>query len=453
MFEAFNLLPIIILVLYWAVYNIERVVYLMVFCTPLAVTLKDLGLSEGVNLSLPTEPLMAGLMVVYLLNEFMYKITPKKILRHPITIIIFMQLTWMLITTITSENFTISIKFLIARLWFVFSCYFVTTQLFKNKNSIVPFIFAYAIPLAIVCLITTYRHASFNFDDKIADWIVSPFYNDHTAYGAAVAMYIPVLIALLFLTNISKIWKITAVILLVVLFTALVFSFSRGGWLSLATAAAILVSFWLRIKLRTILITLFTFTVIFFSFQDEIFIALGRNNTDSEGGFSNTISSVTNISTDASNLERINRWSCAVRMFQEKPLLGWGPGTYMFYYAPFQKSSERTIISTNFGTNGNAHSEYLGPLSEQGILGMTIVIVLFFAILFMGYRLYYSVKDRNTRILACGVFLGPFPYLIHGFLNNFLDTDKLSVPFWGFLAILVCIDVYHRNGNTEEKKS
>jgi O-antigen ligase len=453
MFEAFNLLPIVILVLYWAIYNIERVIFLMVFCTPLAVTLKDLGLSEGINLSLPTEPLMAGLMVVYLLNEFMYKITPKKILNHPITIIIFIQLSWMLITTISSENFTISIKFLIARLWFVFSCYFVTTQLFKNKKSIVPFIFAYAVPLAIVCLITTYRHAAFNFDDKIADWIVSPFYNDHTAYGAAVAMYIPVLIALLFLTNISKIWKITSVILLIVFFIALILSFSRGGWLSLATAAAILVSFWLRIKLRTILITVVTFTVIFFSFQEEIFIALGRNNTDSEGGFSNTISSVTNISTDASNLERINRWSCAVRMFREKPLLGWGPGTYMFYYAPFQKSSERTIISTNFGTNGNAHSEYLGPLSEQGLLGMAIVIILFFAILFMGYRLYYSVKDRNMRILACGVFLGPFPYLIHGFLNNFLDTDKLSVPFWGFLAILVCIDVYHRNGNTEEQKS
>ena len=453
MFEVFNLLPILILILYWAVYNIERVIYLMVICTPLAVTLKDLGLSDGFNLSLPTEPLMAGLMVVYILNEFMYKITPGKILKHPITIIIFIQLAWMLITTISSENLTISIKFLIARLWFVFSCYFVTTQLFKNKKSIVPFILAYAIPLAIVCLITSYRHAAFNFDDKIADWIVSPFYNDHTAYGAAVAMYIPVLIAMLFMSNVSKFLKITIVGLIVILFVALILSFSRGGWLSLATAAAILVSFWLRIKLRTILITAVTFTILFFSFQDEIFIALGRNNTDSEGGYSNTLSSVTNISTDASNLERINRWSCAVRMFQEKPILGWGPGTYMFYYAPFQKSNERTIISTNFGTNGNAHSEYLGPLSEQGVLGMGIVIVLFLAILFMGYRLYYSVKDKNMRILACGVFLGPFPYLIHGFLNNFLDTDKLSVPFWGFLAILVCIDVYHRNGDTEETKS
>ncbi len=454
LFYAFNFLPLIILIVYWAIFNIERVVYLMVFCTPLAVTLKDLGLSEGINLSLPTEPLMAGLMLIYILNELMYKITPRNILKHPITVIILIQLLWMFITTITSVDFVISVKFFIARLWFVFSCYFVTTQLFKNKNSIVPFILAYAIPLAIVCVITSYKHAAFNFDDKIADWIVSPFYNDHTAYGAAVAMYIPILIALLFQTNISKINKIFYVVLIAIFITALILSFSRGGWLSLATAAAIVASFILRIKLRTILITLASFAIIFFSFQDEIFIALGRNNTDSEGGLDNTISSVTNISTDASNLERINRWSCAIRMFQEKPVLGWGPGTYMFYYAPFQKSNERTIISTNFGTNGNAHSEYLGPLSEQGVLGMGIVGVLFFAILFMGYRLYYTIKDRNMRILACGVFLGPFPYLIHGFLNNFLDTDKLSVPFWGFMAILVCIDVYHRNGETlEEKKA
>lgn len=155
---------------------------------------------------------------------------------------------------------------------------------------------------------------------------------------------------------------------------------------------------------------------------------------------------MTNISTDASNLERINRWSCAIRMFYEKPYFGWGPGTYMFNYAPYQKSSERTIISTNFGTNGNAHSEYLGPLTEQGVLGLLIVVSMLFATMFMGYRLVYTVKDKNIKAITIGVFLGIFTYFVHGFLNNFLDTDKLSVPFWGFMAILVCIDVYHRNG-------
>jgi hypothetical protein len=32
---------------------------------------------------------------------------------------------------------------------------------------------------------------------------------------------------------------------------------------------------------------------------------------------------------------------------------------------------------------------------------------------------------------------------VHGFLNNFLDTDKASVPFWGFTAIIVAIDLFH----------
>ena len=31
--------------------------------------------------------------------------------------------------------------------------------------------------------------------------------------------------------------------------------------------------------------------------------------------------------------KRINRWKSALRMFQERPLLGHGPGTYMFLYA------------------------------------------------------------------------------------------------------------------------
>jgi O-antigen ligase len=451
MFYAFNILPLAIIIVYWAIFDIEKVVYIMVFSTPFAITLKNLNLTEGVDLSLPTEPLMAGLMLIYLLNELMFKITPRKILKHPITIIILIQLGWMFITTLSSESFIVSIKYLVARMWFVFSCYFIATQLLKNKRTVVPFILAYAIPLAIVCIITIYQHAAFNFDDKIADWIVSPFYNDHTAYGAVLAMYIPVMLALIIQTNYRKWVRIVAISLLVVFCFAIILSFARAGWLSLIAATGILTTLLLKIKFRNLLITTVTLTILFFSFQEEIFIALGRNNTDSEGNFSDNIASMTNISTDASNLERINRWSCALRMFKDKPFLGWGPGTYQFFYAPYQKSSERTIISTNFGDNGNAHSEYLGPLSEQGFIGLGIVLTLLFSTLFLGYRLCYSVKDRNLKIITFGVFLGLFTYFVHGFLNNFLDTDKASVPFWGFLAILVCIDVYHQNGHHENE--
>ena len=41
-----------------------------------------------------------------------------------------------------------------------------------------------------------------------------------------------------------------------------------------------------------------------------------RNTTDSSDDLNEHVASVTNVSTDASNLERINRWKCALRCFR-----------------------------------------------------------------------------------------------------------------------------------------
>jgi hypothetical protein len=48
------------------------------------------------------------------------------------------------------------------------------------------------------------------------------------------------------------------------------------------------------------------------------------------------------------------------------------------------------------------------------------------------------------RILGVSAFLGLFTYFIHGILNNYLDSDKASIPFWGFIAVMVAIDLYHK---------
>jgi hypothetical protein len=31
--------------------------------------------------------------------------------------------------------------------------------------------------------------------------------------------------------------------------------------------------------------------------------------------------------------------------------------------------------------------------------------------------------------------------VVHGILNNFLDTDKISALFWGMIAAIVAIDI------------
>jgi len=128
-------------------------------------------------------------------------------------------------------------------------------------------------------------------------------------------------------------------------------------------------------------------------------------------------------------------------MWLDKPVFGFGPGTYSFQYAPFQLSYMRTIISTNQGNAGNAHNEYLGPLAEQGLLGMLAMLGIATSVFFLAFRLFYNLKDPDMRILAISIFLGLVSYFIHGMMNNFLDTDKASVPFWGFIGMLVAIDL------------
>lgn len=443
----FNLFPLAFLFLIGIFYFTEWVIFFMVFITPFALSLRELGITQSMDLSIPTEPLMIIFSGIYIINERLKGITNKQIFSHPITQLIFIQLAWMFITTLTSQDIIVSIKYLLSRLWFVISCYFLMTYLFKDISNIKKFIWMYLIGLCSIAIITIVKHSEYNFHHKIADWIVSPFYNDHTAYGAALALFIPATISLAIIEkNLFK--KNILIIFSVILIVAIILSFARAAWISLIAALLVLITLLLKIKFRTLLILFISLFVIIFSFSEEILILMGKNKTDSEGSFYENIVSIYNIKTDASNLERINRWNCAIRMFLDKPIVGFGPGTYQFFYAPYQLSKEKTIISTNFGTGGNAHSEYLGPLAEQGLLGMIIVLALLLSTFSLGYRLCYSIPNKDIRILACGIFLGLVTYFTHGFFNNFLDTDKLSLPFWGFIAMLVSISVYHQQKTT-----
>jgi O-antigen ligase len=124
----------------------------------------------------------------------------------------------------------------------------------------------------------------------------------------------------------------------------------------------------------------------------------------------------------------------------------------MFQYAPFQMWRDKTVISTNMGDWGNAHSEYIGPLAESGILGTLTLIILIITVFYIGLKRYASLdKERSTKILLLCAILGLITYCTHGFLNNFLDTDKASALFWGYIAIIVAIDVRYRKLEAETK--
>jgi len=431
-------------------FALDKLMWLLVFFTPLAVNIKDNDFGLGV--SLPTEPLLAGILVLFIIKLFFDWSFDKRFLRHPLTWAIALNIIWMTFTTFTSELPIVSLKFLVSRLWFVIPFYFLLSKLIKDPSDIRKFAWMYIIPLIIVVFYTTIHHASYGFDVKAGNWVMSPFYNDHTAYGMILAFFLPISVSLVLTKEYSKSIKAYAFVAMAIIFVGLFLSYSRAAWLSLVGGLGVLILIYFRIKLRYVIVGIVTLIALFFTFENQILDTLSRNKQDSSKNFMQHISSSSNIATDASNLERINRWACAIRLFKERPIVGWGPGTYQFVYAPMQRAKEKTIISTDFGDGGNAHSEYLGPLAEMGVLGSLSFIIIAIIILSTGIRVYKKIEKASDKHLVMGILIAFVTYFIHGFLNNFLDTDKASVPFWGFAAILVLLDIKYSEKNEEKQK-
>ena len=446
-FEVFYLpiLPVVLLFILVGFTRMDILLLSIVFFAPLSLPLSNFVEGIGVDLYLPTEPLLAMLLILYILRYLGGIRTDLKILRHPVTIAIYFHMAWMAITIISSSDPLVSVKFFVSRLWFIVGFYLVGIEIFRKRVLMKRYVWMYVMTFSLVIIYTLIRHSEYGLDNQVmAHSMMQPFYKDHTSYGAILAFLFPVLITFLAVTRKKDLNSRFLIVLLILYFGfAILFSYTRAAWVSLIGAAGVWAVIKLRIRLEWVVLAGGVLVALFFIFQPMIIMRMEDNRTKSSGDLAEHVQSIYNISNDQSNLERINLWSCAIRMWKERPFLGFGPGTYQFEYARFQRSYERTEISTNFGTRGTAHSEYLGPLSESGVFGMLSILLVIGTTIATGIRVHLRAKSRFIRVFSLGILIGLVTYYIHGILNNFLDTDKASALFWGFTAMLVAMELFH----------
>lgn len=439
----FSLLPLVIAVGWVIIYKPKWALLFLALATPLSVNIENISALGGIGISLPTEPVMVALMLLYFLRLATGGRIDRQFIRHPLTVIILLSLVWMLITTATSSLPLVSFKFLLARLWFVITMYFMINAFFADEKFLRLFVQMLMWSMGVVIVYTLVHHAQFAFAEKPAHWVMWPFFKDHTSYGALIALLFPLVIFHFWREKVFSLAKVLFAFLLILFTIGLVLSYTRAAWVSLVVALPVFLLIRLKIDIKLVMLGLAILVGLFFAFEDTITHQLSKNSQDSSGDFREHVQSITNVSSDASNLERLNRWSAALRMFADRPVFGFGPGTYMFEYAIYQKSADKTIISTNQADGGNAHSEYLGPLSEQGLVGALLVLLVFGMSLYTGIKLYYQLGHMPYAqgVVMCMV-LGLVTYYVHGVLNNFLDTDKASVPVWGFMSAFVALKLY-----------
>ena len=444
------LLPIVVALLLLAFFYTDRSLLFFGSLVPLSINYDNVG--GGLGLTLPTEPLF---ILLFLFIVFRWLLKPDiriEMLSHPISIAILAYLVWMWIATIFSTMPLVSFKFVLARTWYIVLFYFTVLGIFRKFKNIHWFFKAFTITTLGLVIFTLTKHAADGFIRSSSYGISWPFFPDHGMYAAAIAFAVFILVMYGFAGRhfgISLPFAPAIVFLLAILIFGIVVSYTRATWLSLVAAIAVYGVLKLRIKFGWVLLTLFAALSYGIAQQDQIMYSLEANKQGSSDDIEGHVKSVSNVTTDPSNLERINRWKCAGRMVSERPWFGFGPGTYVFQYGAFQKSDELSLISTFAGDLGDAHSEYFSAMSESGYMGLITWLSVVLTTLGVSFKVFYREPPGKVRYTLLMALLGLITYYVHAFLNNYSQYDKIAVPLWTFTAVIAALDLYHRTPESD----
>ncbi len=447
LFELYYLLfiPLVLGLLLLIFFYTERSLLFFGALAPLSINFDDIG--GGFGISLPTEPLYTLLFVFLIFRWLLHPEFDRTILLHPISICLLIYLGLMWISTIFSTMPMVSLKFALARTCYIVLFYFCTLRIFSSFKNIHWFFKAFAFTTLLLVIFTLSKHAADGFVRSSSYSISWPFFPDHGMYAAAIAFAVSILVVYSFAGRhfgIPLLSSPAIIFLLTILVFGVVVSYTRATWLSLVIALVVFGALTVRLQFKLIALLLFVTAIYGIAEQDKIMFNLEGNKQGSSDDIEGHVKSASNVTTDPSNMERINRWKCAARMVAEHPWSGFGPGTYVFQYSPFQKSNELTLISTFRGDMGDAHSEYFSAMSEIGFPGLIAWLGFVLSTLAIGFRVYYAHQIGKIRYTVLIAMLGLITYYVHGFLNNYSQYDKIAVPLWTFTAVIAALDIYHK---------
>ena len=229
---------LVLLVLYFLFFEKVSFQQLMVFLIPISL---PITFDSGFTMSLPSELLVALLFLYLGLTGYFFRVDTR-ILKHPLTLLLLADLAWMLLCSVYSAIPEVSLKRTAIRTVYIGVYFFLFAETFlKEEKKPLRFYLLYAVAMLYPILHSEIFHAQFGFSVAASNAMTKPFYNDHTIYGAALAM---IMIPLGWMQLQSKGSRWLALLLLnLVLLAAMILSFSRASWLSLILAGL----FWLLI--------------------------------------------------------------------------------------------------------------------------------------------------------------------------------------------------------------
>lgn len=428
------LIPLGLLGLYVSVIDVKLVFFGLIAILAFST---EVSLPGGLGTDLPGEPLMLFITAVYLLLLVLHPDKRVIPIRSIVTQLILLHLSWIAITTISSEDPIVSLKFLLAKIWYVIPFYFAPFMFLDSKKSIKRLIYLMILSVSLAAIFVMVKHIGLGLTFDTIEPAVQPIFRNHVNYACLLVVTLPYF-------WISYRWnkgnEIGLMLLSLILFitAAIYFSYTRAaiGSVVIGIGAYFVLKFRLT-KISFFAAIIATLFFINYMVKHNTFMEYAPNfeKTITHKDFDNLLEA-TAKGEDISTMERVYRWVAGFRMVANKPIQGYGAGNFYPYYKHLTLASFETYVSNNPEKSG-IHCYYLMTAVEQGIPGLIIFMLLCFFMLYEAEKHFHRDIDPFYKSIIAAGYVSIVVILSILIVNDLLEADKVGPYFFLAAAFIV----------------
>jgi O-antigen ligase len=251
----------------------------------------------------------------------------------------------------------------------------------------------------------------------------------------ACLLFISLPFTLTALPDAKGVWKLLFILSVVFSILLILFLQTRAVWVGMAVAL-LLFTLFISLKLKDLKSKKILFTSLKISLAFVLLIAFSGVFFYLKGNLQQATSrlDIGHYAQSETGRERLALWEKSILLINENKILGVGAGNWQTEYP---KNSIEGIYSVqvNNHTFQRPHNDFLWVLSETGIAGLSVFVIIFFSVLYRSLKSYLNqqLSKKTFSILL-------YASALTGFLTiSFFDFPKERIELLIFTYTLLAV--------------
>jgi O-antigen ligase len=233
--------------------------------------------------------------------------------------------------------------------------------------------------------------------------------------------------------------KIGLQVAVVIIGAGLLVTQNRSAWLGAGVGAVVVVGLYFlygREQGASLQRAQVIIPLLIIALTAGLFIGMSRMS----GSLSARAGTLSQLQRDDSFQWRLGMWSKALRMLRDRPLTGWGVGSYplqqaLYDHPAVKGRSQREIAAGGPSLAENAHNTFLQLGAETGVPGLLLYLSVFVGFIGTALRSLPRLRRGFRQGVVIGALGGAAAHLVSAFGSPAWEFPECSTFLWMILAL------------------